>query len=176
MFYIYELVVRISPGKGDIQVQRWSDINWLQASPSHHETWRGCVSTISWLLPTNTNDPGSLAWHATGEPLMVLNATELILKDQGCHLDSFRFNLVSFRKLLKIHSDWFILWSNLFTKKTQNRTWVETILVKTPHCPQTRNWQSTFLEALYTDWTLQKAKPRRQMHFCHKDTKMAWKC
>ena len=24
---------------------------------------------------------------------MVLNATELILKDHGCHLDSFRFNL-----------------------------------------------------------------------------------
>ena len=36
IFYVNDLVARISPGEGDIQVQRQSDVNWLQASLAHY--------------------------------------------------------------------------------------------------------------------------------------------
>ena len=59
------------------------------------------------FLPKKNAPQVSCFWH--GEPLTVLNATtKLILNDQGCHLASIRFNLVSFRKLSKIHRDYFI--------------------------------------------------------------------
>ena len=38
-------MAKISPGEGDIQARRLLDIDWLQASRTHHKTRRGCVSS-----------------------------------------------------------------------------------------------------------------------------------
>ena len=37
-------MARVSPGEGDIQAQRLSDIDWLEASRTQHEARRGCPS------------------------------------------------------------------------------------------------------------------------------------
>ena len=44
-------MARVSPGEGDIQARRLSNIDWPQASRTHHEMWKGSVSSSAVFGP-----------------------------------------------------------------------------------------------------------------------------